>query len=374
MENPARVWLRLLGRAALAVAAYHAGIVVAFAYMLASRSALVQVPLHFAFLLVPLQVVYRRSGPRDFLRVSVLAVLLLAALRVALAASALHELAAAGPQSEIERVVLAPLPGVVFPLIAVELLTVVALLAGLAWLDIYGPALLRWRTIYLALAATGCAAVVALGAIAALGRNHAFVGSIKQLFGNVTDMFARWVAQAGGQAGVQPPKMPGADEMLRTFWDYLFGSLVFGYFLNLTGAWYIGGRVGSRNRFDEGARLRRFALPDVIVWPLIVSWSVVLLGRFAALGWLRAFALNAGLILLALYAVQGLAVIETLLARRRRGPDARRLLFLGLLVALVVPALTVAALVIVPLVGVSEIWIKYRIERKEETDEGEGDS
>jgi hypothetical protein len=370
MENRPRVWLRLLGRAALAVAVYHAGIVVAFLYMLASRSTLVQVPLHFAFLLVPLQVVYRRSGPRDFLRVSALAVLVLTVVRVALAASALRELAAAGPQGGIERAVLAPLPGVVFPLIAVELLTVVALLAGLAWLNIYGPVMLRWRTIYLALAATACSAVVALGVIAALAGNHGFVESIKQLFANVMDMFR----QAAAQADATLPKMPGADEMLRTFWDYVFGSFVFGYFLNLAGSWYVGGRIGSRNRFAEGVRLEAFALPDVMVWPLIVSWSVVLLGRFATLGYLRAFALNAGLILLALYAVQGLAVIETLLARRRRGPDGRRLLLIGLLVALVVPVLTVVALVVVPLVGVSEIWIRYRIERKEETDEGEGDS
>ncbi len=371
MENRARVWLRLLGRAALAVAAYHAGIVVAFAYMVASRSTLVQVPLHFAFLLVPLQVVYRRSGPRDFLRVSALAVLVLAALRVALAASALRELAAAGPQSEIERVVLAPLPGVVFPLVAIELLTVIALLAGLVWVNIYGPAVLRWRTIYLALAATACSAVVALGAIAALAGNHAFVESMKLLFANVMDLFSK----AAAQADATLPKLPGADEMLRTFWDYLFGSFVFGYFLNLAGSWYVGGRIGSRNRFAEGAKLQAFQLPDLMVWPLIASWSVVLLGRFATLGWLRAFALNAGLILLALYAVQGLAVIETLLARSRRGPEGgRRLLVMGLLVALVVPVLTVVAMVVVPLVGVSEIWIKYRIERKEGTDEGQGDS
>jgi hypothetical protein len=102
---------------------------------------------------------------------------------------------------------------------------------------------------------------------------------------------------------------------------------------------------------------------------------VVLAGRFAKLGYLRAFALNAGLVLLALYGAQGLAIIGTLMARRRaaRGAQARWPLF-AFLLAMLVPALTVAAMVVIPLVGVSEIWIKYRIERKDETDEGQGDT
>jgi hypothetical protein len=174
------------------------------------------------------------------------------------------------------------------------------------------------------------------------------------------------------------PRLPDGAAMMEAFWDYLFASFVFGYFVNLAGAWYVGDRIAARNRFDR--RLSRFTLPDAMVWPLIGAWAVVLMGRFAKLGYLRALALNAGLILLALYAVQGLAIIETLLARMarsgatRQGAQARRWPVFGLILVLLVPALTVLALVVIPLVGVSEIWVKYRIERKEETDEGQGDT
>jgi hypothetical protein len=373
MEGGARSWGHLLGRAAAAVAIYHAGLIVAFlhyAQIAASRVPLVPVPLHYAFLLVPLQVVYRREGAAQFLRVSVLSVAMLVAVRVALAASALHELATAGPQNEIERIVLAPLPGVIAPWFAVEVVTAAVLVAGLAWVNIYGPMFLRWRTVYRVLAATGAASVVALGIIVMLAANHAFVDSIKQLFTNFMD----YVRKASAQAEAPLPKLPDMDAMMRLFWDYMFSGFVSGYFLNLAGSWFIGTRMALRGRTNVGPRLRGFELPEVMVWPLIASWAIVLVGHYTKLGYVAAFALNAGLILLALYAVQGLAIIETLLARSRRGPDASRLMFLGLVAAFVVPLLTILALVVVPLVGVSEIWVKYRVERKEQTDEGEGDT
>ena len=357
------------------MAIYHAGIVVAFVYMVASRSSIVQVPLHFAFLLVPLQVWYRRNGARDFLRVAALAFLILAVLRFALAASALGELAATGPRSEIERVVLAPLPGVVFPLVSVELVTVLALLAGLAWVDVYGPQVVRWRSIYRMLAATAGSCVLALATIVLLSANHGFVESLTQLFGNILELFRKAAAGATG-ADIPLPKMPDGAALTQSFWDYLFASFVFGYFVNLAGAWYVGDRIAARSRFGGARSLARFALPDIMVWPLIGTWAVVLLGRFATLGYLRAFALNAGLILLALYAVQGLAIIETLLARSRAGQGAgpRRWPLFGVMMLLLVPVMAVVALVVIPLVGVSEIWVKYRVERKDETDEGQGDT
>ncbi len=368
MNRRARIWVRLLARAALAVAVYHGGIVVAFLTMVASRWSLVQVSLHFAFLLVPLQVVYRRNGPRDFLRVSALAFLLLAGLRVALAASALGDLARPAHQSDVVRAMLAPLPGVLYPLVSVELVTVLALLAGLAWVNVYGPTIVPWRAAYRMLAATAAASVLALATIVLLAGNHAFVESLQQLFGN----FLEVARSAAARAEMTVPQLGQGASMMQAYWDYLFGSLVFGYFVNLAAAWYLGNRIGARSRYQKS--LAAFSLPEVFVWPLIASWTVVLIGRFVKLGHLRAFALNAGLILLALYGVQGLAIIETLVARVRRGPESRRWLLIAVLLALFVPALGVLALVVIPLVGVSEIWIKYRIERKEQTDEGEGDT
>jgi hypothetical protein len=375
MNERARSWARLAGRAALAVAIYHGGIVVVALFTLAaSRWSVIQVPLHFAFLLAPLQVWYRRNGAADFLRVAALAFVILAALRGALAVSALRELAAAAPQSALERTVLAPLPGVIFPMVSVELVTVLALLAGLAWVNVYGPQVVPWRTVYRMLSVTAGSCVLALATIVLLSANHAFVESLTRLFVNVFDMIARAAAGAVGPEAL-PPRPPDSAAMVQLFWDYLFASFVFGYFLNLAGAWYVGDRIAARNRFDRGRKLARFSLPDVMVWPLIASWAVVLAGRFAKLGYLRAFALNAGLVLLALYGAQGLAIIATLMARRRaaRGGQARWPLF-AFLLAMLVPALTVAAMVVIPLVGVSEIWIKYRIERKDETDEGQGDT
>jgi hypothetical protein len=42
----------------------------------------------------------------------------------------------------------------------------------------------------------------------------------------------------------------------------------------------------------------------------------------------------------------------------------RRLVIVALVAVLFVPVLTIAAMVLVPLLGVSEIWVNYRYEQK----------
>ena len=369
MEGRGRYWLSLLLPAGTAVLIYHAGIILSFITMLAAaRSSMVQIPVYFLFLLVPLQIVYVRRGADVFMRVAGLAFAMLLVLRVLLATSALRELADAPPAGRLEAVVLAPLPQVVVQLVFVEMITAAALFAGLIWVNVYSPAMVRWRLTHRLLAATGAAGVVGLLASAALAGSADFVAGMTELFKNVMAVF-REAADNAGQAF----SFGGADPelLMRAFWDYLLGGFIFGYFVNLSGAWYLGGVWGSRSRLAGRPALGGYALPDIMIWPLIGCWAIVLAARFTALGHVRDVALNGGLVFLFLFGLQGLGVLQHLVARSPRLRDSRRYWMVAVLVLLFAPRLATAVLVAVPLLGVSEIWVKYRSRWKGESDEGD---
>ena len=161
--------------------------------------------------------------------------------------------------------------------------------------------------------------------------------------------------------------------MMRTFFEYVLGGFLFGYFVNLGGAWYVGRLWKARMPGADNRRLRLsgFSVPDRLVWPLIVAWAVVLVGRVAPLGILSAIALNVGMVLLAVFGLQGLGIAGYLADRNPTVLAFRRFWLLGLALALVIPRLAVLLLVGIPAVGVSEIWVKYRSHTEGESDEGD---
>jgi hypothetical protein len=369
----ARNWISLLATAGVDVLIYHVGIVASFIFMLLARASVVQIPIYFAFLLVPLQITYVRRGPEAFTWTALLAFGLLLFLRLLLAGSALRELSA-GVDRDLETVVLAPLPDVIGPMVAIEMVTVGALIGGLIWLNLYSRQHLPWRTTYRILAATGAATVVGLLTVVTLQGRSGFVESLTDLFANVLDMFRRALSETlEGQA---PPPMEGVfsdpQALLGAFWDYVLAGFGFGYFVNVGAALYLGtswgiGPGSGRSR----PALRDFRLPENFVWPLIGSWALVLLNQYVPLGLLKTVAMNAGFICLFLFGMQGLGIIQHLMERNpRRRMQLNRIVIIALVAALFIPILTVAALVLVPLLGISEIWVNYRYPQKGDNNEG----
>ena len=89
------------------------------------------------------------------------------------------------------------------------------------------------------------------------------------------------------------------------------------------------------------------------------------------MGLTRSVALSVGLLFLLLFGLQGLGVLQHLIARSPRLREMRRFRFMGILILVFAAPVRQVALVLIPLVGVSEIWIQYRVERKGEKNEGD---
>jgi hypothetical protein len=377
-EAKGRTWVALAVSALVTVLVYHAGMIATVFFAVMARYQALQLPLYFAFLLLPLQVAYNRRGARDAVRIAALAFLMLLLLRVVTAVSVLRELTAGTGQIESA---LAPLPGILVPLVFVELVTAAVLIGGQLWLNVYSPVYVTWRTLYRILAATAVAAAAGLVTVVLLQTNSRFVEGIERLFANVAAMIQEGLANAIGEGA---PEVRAIDptQSVQVFWDYVITGFVFGYFVNLTGAWFLGNQWSDPRRFGRRPVLSYFKVPDTLVWPLIVSWALVGADwersserisswpdQFVELGVIGSLALSAGMLFLFLFGLQGLSILRFLAARSDRLKDLRRFWFIGLLILMVFRPLVLLTLAGVALFGISEIWIEYRVERRGEKHE-----
>jgi len=155
---------------------------------------------------------------------------------------------------------------------------------------------------------------------------------------------------------------------------FLSGFL-FGYFVLLAGNWWLGTRLALRERFalpQENAvaerlkalKLSRFRLPVFMVWVVIVAWGGVLLSMLTEVGWVSFVVWNLACLSLAVYAIQGLAIIWHLLDRRKAGRNQRIGLAAMLVIGSLIPGLNLVFLLGLPGLGISEVWVNYhRFER-----------
>ncbi len=353
---------------------YHVGIFITLFLMLLYRNSIIQVPVYFLFILIPLQITYIRKGKQAFLIIMVMSFIILLLFRLYMTSSLLRSLSEAALQAR-DTVIFVEFRAVVSPLLAIEMVTLACLMVGLAVINLYD--IQGWRLLYKLLAAAAGAAVVGVIMVLILNSNREFTGAMERLFAEIAEYIKNLIVAQGNEnqdVGQMLDNL-GPKAVLNRFWDYVLGGLIFGYFINLSAAWYGGTLWGNRFRGRHGKMIRlvEFCVPDAFVWPLLVSWGVILMGQLLkqsfSLGGIEIIARNVGLVFLFLFGIQGLSILRALLTRyqiaRRISPIWIALLALVLLV----PPLTVVFLVLVPGLGVSEIWIKYRLTRDEKGEE-----
>ncbi len=125
-------------------------------------------------------------------------------------------------------------------------------------------------------------------------------------------------------------------------------------------------------RRDKALFIERFRVPDVFLWPLIVSWILVLVDIIFGLGTdsgiLGTAVWNIAFVLLMVYGTAGLSIVYYVIRRRGRRVHAFTLLML-VVVLLFFPGINVVIMILLPLFGVSEYWIHYRNGNKENSNE-----
>ena len=116
---------------------------------------------------------------------------------------------------------------------------------------------------------------------------------------------------------------------------------------------------GCRRRF----RFSAFRLESGWLWPLIVSGALVLADLFFGISAWAYAAWNIGLVLLFLFGLQGLAIVLFLFEKYRVPRLLWFLFIVGLAVLAASPGAGLFFVLVIPVLGISENWIRYRIPR-----------
>jgi hypothetical protein len=347
----------------------------------------------FLLFLVPLQVVLVRKGRKTFFTSLALALALIVVIKLVIHGGRIDASTA--------------------PFLLLEMFVVFVLTAGLVLIQLpeLFPQARRFavRRVTRLVLVTAVAGLLSIPLILYLRGNQAFTAGMAEVF----DALAAGLTKAFGEDAIRgadaiigEDAIRGADALeggdvgvtasagrtLMAFVGRIFWrGYLFSYFLVLGFSWWLGTLVGARfrarpslsllpehyhggTRGETGPKGRSvderwpkfadFHLPDAYIWPLIGALAVVLLGLVAPLGALELAAWNAAVIFLFLYGLCGLGVLQYFLRKFRVPRGMRWLLAFCLCVLLFSPRANLAVFILVPALGVSEIWLKYRTKER----------
>jgi len=298
-----------------------------------------------ALFLVPLQVVASRRGVRALVAACGVFLAVFLAIR-------LFPLLQPGT----------PSPDV---LVAVEVGFVLVLLIGMVIVNL--PFRGRPRTLVMLLSATAVAALAAVPAAMLLPGYAPFQQSMTNLFSDVSKTLSGVISSADVTAGsffaslLVPARLQALTQayVLRSFLADVVVLLSFSWWAGQASAARTSALLGVRPTF----RFAAFRIEGWYVWPLIFSGALILADLFFGISVWAYVAWNVGLVLLFLYGLQGMAILRFLFEKH----GIPRILWLLLIAALVVLAASPRAglfvILAVPLLGVSENWIRFRVPR-----------
>jgi hypothetical protein len=301
----------------------------------------------FVFFLIPQQMVYVRQGRRPFL--------------ISLALGL-------GLVIGIELInLLRHREGLIMSFFVIEVFVILALMGGLVAVNLIRPPRLdRVRTL---IAATGAAALLAAPLILYLKGDEGFAAGIRLLFDTLVDFMARSFAQPEAATTAVVPVAADTETLMRITSSVFLRSFAFSYFLFTCFTWWTGTHLGRRSQGRKASitRLKDFELPEIFVWPLIVSLALVLGDMLIGLGPLGFIAWNAGLVFLFLYGLTGIGIIHFLFAKYNLPRRWLVLLLLSLGIMLIFTRLSLLVIILIPGLGISEIWLHYRKQERSES-------
>jgi hypothetical protein len=299
--------------------------------------------------LVPLQVISVRRGTAGLTAAGALAVVALAAIRLA-------------------GLLPAPFEQGALLTSGAEVAAFLLLTAGLVVANLRLGGV---RALMRLLVAAGAVCLAGAPLVAALAASPVVAGLVDGVFADTSRMLQSIFATGDSVAGTVLESLMVPDMLKALIRETLLNSFVLAVFALLAFSWWAGSAAAARAPQPVPAPRWRFAafrLEGWWLWPLIVSLALVAadllsLGERVPGGWAAPVsyaAWNAALVMLFLFGLQGLAILRFWLEKRGLARFVWPLVVAVVLAALVTPRLNAVAAVALPLFGASENWVRYR--------------
>lgn len=205
------------------------------------------------------------------------------------------------------------------------------------------------------------ASLAAIPGLVWLSGNKPFLDMVE---GRLTGLVDAFIAQAG--KGVDAETLRASIDvpaLTRSSLLVLDSSFVGLLLILVAGSWWIGNRMsgaGSPGRALAGA-LSDYRLPYPLVWAFLAAWTGVLIVTWFKVGMpLQAVAWNLAIAASLAYTLQGLGIVSHFVRRSKMPGMLRICLMVSALALLLTPPTGTAFMAILPLLGVTEVWIPYR--------------
>ncbi len=213
-------------------------------------------------------------------------------------------------------------------------------------------------------AATALAGVIVLLMQPVLGRlRDQLVPALDQALAVGQDLN---LTSAGNGVGVD------GELMLLIVQDLLERTGFAWYFFFIAFSHWLGKNITKRIGRDDQSGKERWILPEAWIWFLFVPLTVYLLDKLMGrsgrqlLGGISAYAVSNALIISAgSYALRGLGMARAMVSRKGLSVQMQRLLLMTTGFLAVMPGINLVVLILFAGLGVSELWVNYRIFDKE---------
>ena len=208
-----------------------------------------------------------------------------------------------------------------------------------------------------ALLATVITALVSIAVLQVLN-NEAFIAYYKAQF---AEMFNILKSALAGSSDIDliPMMDMDVDTMLVHVSSVFYKGFLFAYFCILFLSYTFALSVERLTKHEAG--IITVMIPDYFVWVLIAALSLVLIdARFQPNPVLGYVGWNVFLIVMLLYGLRGLGLIRQMLEVRKVHPVVRYFIAFATVILLLHPRYGRVLLVGIPLIGISEIWFKYK--------------
>lgn len=203
----------------------------------------------------------------------------------------------------------------------------------------------------------GGAGIIGIVLVGLFRANSALVAETLELLSGNIEAITR-----GAGVGAMLPPQQMASAVVYTIERSFLLMFIVQFGISFGAAW----EFYKRKERIPVSLLARVKLPDTFIWVLIISWTVILfdilvgLGMFGIIGW------NIGLAAGLCYLLQGLAVVQHLIWRKKNLSFSGFHLCGLLALLMLVPGLNMLGIITLGILGITEVWISYRkIENKE---------
>ena len=240
-------------------------------------------------------------------------------------------------------------------LIVAELVYPLSIIGG-----VLGISWFRNRTLYSFITVSVAFAVICFPIVFYYSGNKEIVNLLQNQIIFVSDMFRDSVTAADSFESSVLVKELQPDVIIESTMKLVFRNFIFAYFIMLSAGWFVADSIDRRWRKKQQFKLVNFIVPEVMIWPLIIVLAGVLIDVFIGLSWIGHIMWNSTFIMIFIYGLHGIGLIKYLLDKYKVPGSGRRLIAVSTFIVLLIPGVNLVVLIGVPVLGVSEIWIRYR--------------